>query len=224
MPKERKRKNRVKLRHHVANDLLTALGQRPRILPPHQRAKPERSPEFFAERKVLKQERANLIMEAHAAKQEGRPSEYKGKPHDDMVLALRLLGCTAEMIAAAMFIDQATITRWRNEHPMFNAAWLSGGDAADAIVAEKMYQKAIGYKMPVTKVFFDSKNGEVVEHDMVEHFPPDQKAIEFILTNKQRGVWRHRQDSSLVDNDGNSILPPTINILPVAAPPRPNED
>jgi hypothetical protein len=86
-----------------------------------------------------------------------------------------------------------------------------------------MYQKALGYKMPVTKVFYDKEQG-VIEHDMVEHFPPDQKDIEFILTNKQRGNWRHRQDSSLVDTDGNNILPPTINIMPVQAQTRRDED
>lgn len=150
----------------------------------------------------------------------GRPTKYLGEVHDELVYDLRLVGCSREQIAQALNITLELLDQWRETHTSFFSAWNAGGDEADAAVARKLFNRAIGYEHPSEKIFYDSKTGEVVRAETTERYAPDTSAAIFWLTNRQGQKWKNRQSSELSGPDGTPLELPQIVINPVQAAPR----
>lgn len=195
---------------------------RAQLLPPLKRKRNIAPPEVREERREVKRERRKLFEVAHEAQQAGRPLEYMGSIHDRLVEDMRLAGCTKAQIAVAMRVsDESVVDDWMLKYPSLYEAWHRGGDLADAAVARKMFQRACGYEHPAVKIM--AVGGEVVEVPYVERFAPDTSAAIFWLTNRRAGTWKQRNSTELTGADGEALVPPTINVLPVAAPPRKDE-
>lgn len=124
----------------------------------------------------------------------GRPTKYK-KEFDEQVEKLCLLGATNEEIARFFNVRVTTIDNWIARHPSFLGAIKNGKEVADANVASRLYQRAMGYCHPDEKVFND--NGREMVVHTVKHYPPDTAAAIFWLNNRTRkrdAPWSNKQE------------------------------
>lgn len=121
----------------------------------------------------------------------GRPSSFRPEMVEQ-AYQLALLGLTDAEMARVWGVCEATVNNWKVEHFDFLESLQRGKDAADAAVAGRLYQRAMGYSHPAVKIFNDQGAPLVV--DYTEHYPPDTGACIFWLKNRQRAKWRDRQD------------------------------
>ncbi|WP_052700089.1 hypothetical protein [Methylocucumis oryzae] len=96
-----------------------------------------------------------------------------------------------EEIAGALGLNVATLTgEWFRDYPDFHTAIKEGRIHADANIGSALYDRAMGYFAPEIKVFVI--DGNVVEHEVMKHYPPDYKALQFWLTNRQAERWKNK--------------------------------
>lgn len=138
-----------------------------------------------------------------------------------------MLGATNEELAALLGVSRTTIHNWMEEFPDFRKAIEEGKVAADARVAEKLYQRAIGYERPATR-FFANPDGPPTQVDYTYHHAPDTSAAIFWLRNRRREDWReqveHRHSTShellvVLEAARLRARPDRIDAAPVAALP-----
>lgn len=122
-----------------------------------------------------------------------RPSNYETgfceKAH-----ALAIQGATDREIAEALEIHEATLYRWKHEHPEFRESIKLGKEAADERVEQSLYRRAVGYSFDALKIM--QCEGEPVVYPYVEHVPPDFQSISLWLRNRKPETWRDKQDIS----------------------------
>ena len=103
-----------------------------------------------------------------------------------------VLGATDEKLAEVFECDVSTINRWKLAHTDFRDSILSGKGYADAQVASALFKKAKGYTQTEEKAFM--YKGDLFTEDVEVYYPPDGPSIFFWLKNRQRDLWRDRQD------------------------------
>lgn len=126
---------------------------------------------------------------------------------------LCLLGSTMKEIADFFGTKVVSIDNWQNRHPEFRAALVAGREMADAEVADKLYQRALGYKHKETKVFCNA-DGNVTKVTIDKHYPPDTAAASIWLRSRQPNRWQEK-DSNPPAADTASILAALAERLPV---------
>lgn len=141
------------------------------------------------------------------------------RAYDKVVRNMRLLGYSAKNIAEVLGVKAPTLQSWRTCYPSFANAWWSGGDIADAKVARALFKRAIGYRHPDTKLFYDRENGGIVSHDVIKYYPPDTVAGQYWLNNRQPTLWKSSTSTALTNPDGSNLPPPpSINVLVIEGP------
>lgn len=105
---------------------------------------------------------------------------------------LCLLGATDVDLAKHFEVSLATINNWKKKHLSFRLALKEGKFVADSKVAASLFQRAIGYSMVETDVRVIDK--KVVLTEVVKNFPPDTLACMFILQNRNKELWRNKQE------------------------------
>jgi hypothetical protein len=116
----------------------------------------------------------------------GRPTLYQPE-YAEMAHNYCLLGATNEELATFFEVSARTVDDWLKVHPDFAAAVQNGRAAADAMVARKLYQRAMGYDYATKKIFMS--RGEPVKVDHTVHVPADVGACRFWLRNRRRHQW-----------------------------------
>lgn len=151
----------------------------------------------------------------------GRPTEYN-EDYCEQVEKLCKLGATDSEIADFFEVVESTINLWKLEHPEFSESIKRGKTLADANVADRLYQRAMGYTHDAVKIFPSGGEGEDKEGNKTkgplvvpykEHYPPDTAAAIFWLKNRQRKKWRDKVETGFTDNDGNDV-PVTVFQIP----------
>lgn len=140
------------------------------------------------------------------AKKTGRPSSYN-KKYDRIAYQMCLLGATDKQIADAFGVTEQTVNNWKKDEKgnptSFFESLKKGKVQADAIVADSLYQRAIGYSHPEDKIF--NNDGEPLIVPTIRHYPPDTTAIIFWLKNRQPALWRDRQEIEATVSTGIDI-------------------
>lgn len=121
----------------------------------------------------------------------GRPTDYKIE-YNEQVYKLCLLGATDSEIGDFFNVDERTINNWKVEFPEFFQSIKKGKEYADANVANKLYNRALGYEHKEDKIFNDQGVPLIVP--TVKHYPPDTTAAIFWLKNRQPAKWREKQE------------------------------
>lgn len=121
----------------------------------------------------------------------GRPDKYKPE-YATQVEKLCLLGAIDEEIADFFQIKTSTLNRWKKKYEDFWEAIKRGKMAADANVATRLYQRALGYEHPDTDIRV--VDGHIVKTAIRKYYPPDTAAAIFLLCNRQRGKWKRNVD------------------------------
>lgn len=127
----------------------------------------------------------------------GRPTLYKPE-YADQAFKYCLLGATDEELAAFFEVDERTINRWKNDYPEFCQALKEGKEKADANVADRLYNRAMGYTHKETVT--TSYQGQITDTKEIDkHYPPDTTAAIFWLKNRQPKKWRDRVEHTGAD-------------------------
>lgn len=124
----------------------------------------------------------------------GRPTKY-AESMNEQAYRLCLLSATEQEIADFFDVDIATLTRWKEAHPEFRASIVRGREYADAHVADRLYNRAMGYSHPAVKIFMPAGASEPVYAPYTEHYPPDTAAASLWLRNRQPKKWRERTET-----------------------------
>lgn len=122
----------------------------------------------------------------------GRPSLYK-KEYAEQAHKLCLLGAIDKEIGDFFGVSEQTINSWKTRYPAFREALTVGKSQADAEVATRLFQRALGYSHPEEKIFC-SAQGEVTRVETNKHYAPDTTAAIFWLKNRQPERWRDKQE------------------------------
>lgn len=121
----------------------------------------------------------------------GRPSKYKDE-YAEQARKLCLLGATDADLADFFHVSEQTINAWKKAQPDFLDSLKAGKQFADAEVADRLYQRAMGYSHPEEKVF--QNNGEIITHQTTKHYPPDPTSMIFWLKNRATKTWRDKPE------------------------------
>ena len=128
----------------------------------------------------------------------GRPSLYK-EEYAEQARKYCLLGATDKELAALFEVNEDTIYEWKNVHSEFSDSIKKGKDQADANVADRLYQRAMGYE-------HDEVDIRVVDHAIVQTpirkiYAPDPTAAIFWLKNRQVAKWRDKTEVALTTHE-----------------------
>src|SRR5437762_6739260 len=121
----------------------------------------------------------------------GRPSLYR-KEFAEQAYKLCLLSATDEEIADFFGVVRQTVYDWRAAHTEFLDSITRVKIIADANVAERLYQRALGYSHEAVKIFMPAGASEPVYAPYTEHYPPDTQAASLWLRNRQPSKWRDK--------------------------------
>ena len=127
-------------------------------------------------------------------KPDGAPTKYK-ESHNDEAYKLCLLGYTDVQLADYFEVTEKTINNWKSEHPTFLQSLRLGKEIADAEIAESLFKRGKGFTKEAIKPMLVA--GNVVDHPVVEYYPPDVKAAQIWLYNRQRHNWKQKQTVTL---------------------------
>lgn len=121
----------------------------------------------------------------------GAPTKYK-EEYNDQVYKLCLLGSTDKDIAEFFEVTETTINNWKIEFPLFFESIKKGKQVADANVADRLYQRALGFE-------HDSEEIKIVEGSIEripvrKVYPPDPTSAIFWLKNRKSALWRDKQE------------------------------
>lgn len=140
----------------------------------------------------------------------GRPSRFKAE-YVEIAERLCKLGLTDAELALAFDVGETTINAWKRDHVEFSEALKKGKFIADANVAERLYQRAMGYTHEAVKIFANPSTGDEKIVPFVEHYPPDTTAAIFWLKNRQPAKWRDKVVSENVGKDDGPIQVEDVN-------------
>jgi len=133
----------------------------------------------------------------------GRPTAYR-EDYAQIAYKLTILGATDEEMADAFGVTEKTINNWKEQHEEFFQSITRGKQIANAEVAERLYQRAVGYEHKDIKFF--QYQGEVIPQEVVRHYPPDVEAAKFFLKNRDPKRWRDRKDHSFREEPTEKVL------------------
>ena len=94
-------------------------------------------------------------------------------------------------IAKNMGISEATLYRYKANHPEIKEALRKGKEVVDIEVENAMLKRALGYTVRIVEQKID-KFGDVHDCERDVHIPGDVTAQIFWLKNKRRQQWRDK--------------------------------
>lgn len=123
----------------------------------------------------------------------GRPSGLTPQVATKIV-ELADKGKTLYEIADIIGVTSRTISRWQDENPELYQAIKEARQNADSVVEAALFHRAQGLSLPETKVFYDSKTGQIIKEEIRKYIPPDTAAAFIWLKNRRPKEWRDRLD------------------------------
>lgn len=109
----------------------------------------------------------------------------------ERICELAVEGYEAKQIAEMIGVVEATLYNWRRAKPDFKARFDAARDSASSRCVEaSLYKRALGYEITEEKLFYDPKRGEVIREQVGKHYPPEVRAAEFWLTNREPERWK----------------------------------
>lgn len=123
----------------------------------------------------------------------GRPLLFNDKLKD-RILKLAEEGKKNEQIAYYIGISEKTFYNWLGRFPDLKTALYESKAVADELVEAGIFSRAIGYTHKEVKVFYDKDLGQVIEHVVDKHYPPDTSAGIFWLSNRNPEKWADKKE------------------------------
>lgn len=146
-------------------------------------------------------------------KKVGRPTDYRVE-FNDQARKLCLLGATDKELADFFEIAESTLNLWKSANIEFMESIKAGKELADSNVADRLYQRAMGFEhdSEEIKVVSDGQgNGSSIERVPIRKiYPPDTAAAIFWLKNRQKATWRDKVETGFTDSEGKDVQPQII--------------
>jgi hypothetical protein len=102
-------------------------------------------------------------------------------------------GMTDNQVAVIVGVSTRTVERWKYEDEEFRRAIKEATANFDSNVEKSLLQRAMGYSHSAVKINV-TKEGDVIETEYTEHYPPDPTSMIFWLKNRQPKQWREKQE------------------------------
>jgi hypothetical protein len=134
-----------------------------------------------------------------------RPTDYK-KEYCEQVEKLCRLGAIDKEIADFFGVAESTLNLWKQRHPEFSESIKRGKVLADANVADRLYQRAMGYEHQAVKIVADAKSKDEHIVPYTEHYAPDTTACIFWLKNRQPEKWRDKIHQEVGGEGGGPLV------------------
>lgn len=128
----------------------------------------------------------------------------RGQPYDinrkirDRIITLCKQGMTDQEISDEIGICRKTLHNWKASDDSLLLAMHEAKNVADEVVEMSLFRRAVGYSQKGTKFF--CHEGCIIKEDYIENFPPDVKAAEVWLRNRQPDRWKEKQEIEHVGN------------------------
>jgi DNA-binding XRE family transcriptional regulator len=135
----------------------------------------------------------------------GRPTSYRAE-YAAQALKLCKLGLTDKELAEYFEVSEQTLNAWKKAHPAFLESLKGGKTLADAEVASKLFHRATGYEHQDTDIRVI--DGQIVQTQIIKHYPPDTTAAIFWLKNRQPAKWRDKP----VESDPDDVVPMRVEV------------
>lgn len=107
-------------------------------------------------------------------------------------------GLVDEQIAKNIGISRATLSNWKNKHPLITRALAKGKEVVDREVENALLKKALGYTYEEVITMRQEVEEDVFQDVEVKRIkkqvPPDTTAIIFWLKNRKQDTWRDRKE------------------------------
>lgn len=126
----------------------------------------------------------------------GRPSSYKPE-YANQALKLARLGATDKEMADFFGVAESTLNKWKIDFKELSESLKEGKLLSDAEVADKLFNRALGYSHAAVKII--TVGGVVEKVRYIEHYPPDTTACIFWLKNRQPHLWRDKREEGEAD-------------------------
>lgn len=117
--------------------------------------------------------------------------------YPELARKLCLLGHTDEELGQFFGVSETTINNWKLEHPKFLESVKLGKEVADANVADRLYQRAMGFEHDeeeIKTVTVPGGGSEIVRVPTRKIYAPDPTSAIFWLKNRQPKKWRDKQE------------------------------
>jgi|SRR6478609_50316 len=126
---------------------------------------------------------------------EGRPTKYNPE-YCIQVEKLCKLGAIDNEIADFFEVTEQTINNWKNDFPEFFESIKRGKTLADSNVADRLYQRALGFEHDSEEIkVITVGNKSVIERVPTKKiYPPDATSAIFWLKNRRPDKWRDKQE------------------------------
>jgi len=122
----------------------------------------------------------------------GRPTSFK-EEYVELVYNYCLLGATDVKLSEFFGVCEKTLNNWKKDYPHFLQSIRKGKEIADSQIANALFHRAKGYKHRETKIAtYEGVISDEKEYD--KHYPPDVKACQFWLKNRQPELWREKME------------------------------
>lgn len=155
-----------------------------------------------------KQGKASKIEKPSGKHAGGRPSDYDPAIHPALAEAWATAGRTDKQIAEKLGVSEATVHRWKKDHPEFCESLNRGKAEPDDKVEACLFARATGYDHEAVKIFMPANAWAPVYAKYVEHFAPDVTAQIFWLKNRRPERWREKSevDTNVHTDEGLTLV------------------
>lgn len=118
------------------------------------------------------------------------------KPRLEEIVGWLSEGITRKQLCDRLRINIKTFYKYYNSEPEFRDAVLEGDTALIDQVERSIYKTALGYTYEEEEVWGEEINGELKKRvkKMKRYQAPNTTAQIFILTNRDRARWKHKQE------------------------------
>lgn len=138
-----------------------------------------------------------------ARKNSGRKTLYKSE-FAEQAYKLTLLGATDAELADFFGVSEQSINTWKKRHKDFLESIKRGKGLADANVADRLYQRALGFEHDSVEI--KVVDGTIAEVPVRKVYPPDATSAIFWLKNRQPDKWRDKTTTELTGKDGKDLF------------------
>lgn len=122
----------------------------------------------------------------------GRPSGLTDAMWDQLLRCYEK-GLTDLQVADIVNVSISTIDKWKAKNPDLLQAIRDIKEKADELIEQSLRARAMGYSHRAVKINV-TKEGDVIETEYIEHYPPDPTSMIFWLKNRQPKKWREKHE------------------------------
>lgn len=138
----------------------------------------------------------------------GQPTKFQDKYIHFAYVACKEGGFTDLKLAELFKVSKATINNWKKDYPHFLDSIKKGKDEWDCASAEKsMLKRVVGFRYTeTTREANIIKGGLSITKKVSKFIPPDVKACDIWLCNRNPKRWRKLKHVELTGKDGSALF------------------